>query len=184
MPRSRIILLVFAVVASAVLLAAGRSSRPTIRFTAETPRDLRAVASHTWDRFTDAFAGRFSCLGAVTVGVAWRLPDRARYEPGAALVLIRAPGTAANLEASLLHEFAHHAEHRCPIDPAFRRRFLRAAGLPGSTAWRGGEEWDQIPSERFSEAAVFSVLGEPPPHVLIPVGPEEVRVVEAWAAGG
>jgi hypothetical protein len=141
------------------------------------------VASHAWDRFVHVFAGRSSCLGPVTVGVAWRLPDRARYEPGAALVLVRAPGTAANLEASLLHEFAHHAEHRCPMDEGFRRRFVNAAGLPAGTAWRGGEEWDRIPSERFAEAAVFSVLGERPPHLLIPVGTDEVRAVEAWASG-
>lgn len=171
------------VVAATMVLAAARPSGPTIRFTEETPRDLRVVAARTWGRFTDAFAGRSSCLGAVTVGVAWRLADRARYEPGPALVLVRAPGTAANLESSLIHEFAHHAEHRCPMDEAFRRRFVRAAGLPAGTAWRGGEEWDRIPSERFAEAAVVVVLAEPPPHVLIPIAPEEVRAVEAWAAG-
>jgi hypothetical protein len=70
------------------------------------------------------------------------------------------------------------------MDAAFRGRFLNAAGLPAGTDWRGGEEWDRIPSERFAEAAVRYVLGEPPPHVLIPVGPEEVHAVEAWASGG
>jgi hypothetical protein len=100
------------------------------------------------------------------------------------LVLVRAPGTAGNLEASLLHEFAHHVEHRCPMDAAFRRRFVDAAGLPAGTPWRGGERWDRIPSERFAEAAVALVLGEPPPHVLIRVSTGELRAVEAWAAGG
>lgn len=172
-----------AVVAVATVLTAARPGRPTLRFTEETPSDLRVVAARAWARFTDAFAGRSSCLGAVTVGVAWGLADRAWYGPGAALVLVRAPGTAANLEASLLHEFAHHAEHRCPMDAAFHRRFLNAAGLPAGTAWRGGEDWDRIPAERFAEAAVVVVLGEPPPHVLILVDPEEVRAVEAWASG-
>jgi hypothetical protein len=153
-----------------------------IRFTEKTPTDLRVVATHAWDRFTERFAGRSDCLGDLTVGVAWRLPDRARYEPEEGLILIRAPGTAGNLEASLLHEFAHHAEHRCLLDDVFRRRFVDAAGLPTGTPWRGGGSWDRVPSERFAEATVFLVLGEPPPHVLIRVGPDEVRAVAAWAA--
>ena len=113
----------------------------------------------------------------------WQLPDRARYEPGPALVLIRAPGTAGNLEATLLHEFAHHAERRCAPSAAVRRRFVTAAGLPVGTAWFGGPAWERIPSERFAEAAVRYVLGEPPPHVLFTVDPDEVRAVAAWAAG-
>ena len=171
-----------AVVAAAVVASAG-PAEPGVRFTDETPDDLRTVATRAWDRFTTAFPGRTECLGEVTVGVAWHLEDRARYEPELALVLIRAPGTAGNLRASLLHEFAHHAEHRCPMT-AFRRRFLTAAGLPPGTAWRGGDEWDRIPSERFAEAAVHLVLGGPPPHVLIGVGADEVRAVAAWATGG
>lgn len=169
--------------ATTATLAAGTSS-PSVRFTDETPRDLRAVATREWRQFTTAFSGRSDCLGSVTVGVAWQLPDRARYEPEPALVLVRAPGTAANLGATLLHEFAHHVEHRCPMTAAFRRRFVDAAGLTAGTPWRGGGPWDRIPSERFAEAAVFLVLGEPPPHVLIRVRPGEVRAVAAWAAGG
>lgn len=183
MHRSRAVALVLAIVAATAALAAGESG-PALRFTDETPRDLRAVAAKTWRRFTTAFPRRSDCLGIVTLGVAWELPDRARYQPEVGLVLVRAPGTAANLGATLLHEFAHHAEHRCPVTTAFRRRFVDAAGLPAGTPWRGGSSWDRIPSERFAEAAVFLVLGEPPPHVLIRVGPDEVRAVAAWAAGG
>jgi hypothetical protein len=174
---------VAAVTAAAVVAAAGPGA-PALRFTDGTPRDLRAVAAQAWRRFAAAFPGHSDCLDAVTVGVAWALDDRARYEPGPALVLVRAPGTAGNLEASLLHEFAHHAEHRCSMDAAFRRRFVDAAGLPAGTPWRGGESWDRIPSERFAEAAVSLVLGEPPPHILIRVTPDEVRAVAAWAAAG
>jgi hypothetical protein len=181
--RPRTLVLVLAAVITAAIAASARPTEPGLRFTGETPRDLRAVATRAWGRFTDAFPGRSECLGDVTVGVAWQLGDRARYEPDAALVLIRAPGTAGNLEASLLHEFAHHAEHRCPMDAAFRRRFLTAGGLPAGTAWRGGDAWDRIPSERFAEAAVRYVLGEPPPHVSIPIDPEEIDAVATWAAG-
>jgi hypothetical protein len=182
--RSRIALVVLAAVAVVAVVASARPIEPAVRFTDETPRDLRAVSTRAWERFTGAFPGRMECLGDVTIGVAWQLPDRARYEPGLALVLIRAPGTAGNLEASLLHEFAHHAEHRCPLGAGFRRRFVAAAGLPADTAWFGGDAWDRIPSERFAEAAVRHVLGEPPPHVLIPIHREEIRAVAAWAAGG
>jgi hypothetical protein len=173
--------LIGAGVAIAALAAA--TSGPGLRFTDATPDDLRAVASDAWQRFGDevpACAGR---LGGLTVGVAWELPDRARYEPEQALVLIRAPGTAPNLQATLLHEFAHHAERRCPPSDAFRQRFTAAAGLPVGTPWRGRASWDRIPSERFAEAVTTFVLGHPPPHVMVHLRPGELREVAAWAHG-
>ena len=183
MRRSRIALVVLVAVAAVAVVASARPIEPTVRFTDETPRDLREVTTRAWERFTEAVPGLRECLGHVTVGVAWQLSDRARYEPEPRLVLIRAPGTAGNLEATLLHEFAHHAEHRCPPGAAFRRRFLTAAGLPAGTAWFGGDVWERVPSERFAEAAVRYVLAEPPPHILITVDPDEVRAVAVWAAG-
>ncbi|MGH2640210.1 MAG: hypothetical protein ACRDGO_00765 [Actinomycetota bacterium] len=174
--------IVIAAVAVVVAVAAATSG-PGLRFTDGTPDDLRNVASKAWVRFVDAVPACAGRLDGLTVGVAWELTDRARYEPESALVLIRAPGTAGNLEATLLHEFAHHAEHRCPPSSAFRHRFVTAAGLPAGTAWFGGDAWERIPSERFAEAAVRHVLGEPPPHVLVSVDPDEVRAVAAWAAG-
>ena len=129
--------------------------------------------------------GAFDCSlrKSRTVPGGWML-GVARYEPDRALVLIRAPGTAVNLESSLLHEYAHHVERRCPTDTAFRRRYVAAAELPAGTAWSGGGRWDRIPSERFAEAAVIRVLGQQPPHVLIHVHPAEVALVDAWAGGG
>jgi hypothetical protein len=100
-------------------------------------------------------------------------------------VLVRAPSTAANLEATLLHEFAHHAEHRCAPSDAFRQRFTAAGGLPPGTAWRSGATpWDRIPSERFAEAMMTYILGHPPSHVLVHLRPDERRAVAAWAQGG
>jgi hypothetical protein len=154
-----------------------------LRFTDETPKDLRAVASDAWRRFTDAVPACADRLGGLTIGVAWQLSDRARYEPEQALVLIRAPGTPANLEATLLHEFAHHAERRCAPSPAFRRRFTAAAGLPLGTPWRGSAPWDRIPSERFAEAVMTYVLGHPPSHFLVHLRPDELRAIAAWAHG-
>ena len=172
-------------VALAALVALGAATaRSGLRFTDETPDDLREVASDTWQRFTHALPACADRLGALTVGVAWQLSDRARYEPDRALVLIRAPGTAPNLEATFLHEFAHHADRRCAPSPAFRRRFAAAAGLPAGTPWRGTAPWERIPSERFAEAVTAYVLGHPPPHVLVHLHPGELRAVAAWAHGG
>jgi hypothetical protein len=181
--RARVIAVVVASVLI-VALVAWQGSRPALRFTSATPDDLRAVATGAWHRFRDAFPARTECLDGVTVGVAWELRDRARYEPERTLVLVRAPGTAANLEASLLHELAHHVEHVCPPDEAFRQRYIRAAGLPTGTPWFGGARWDRTPSERFAEAAVVHVLGERPPHVLIHVRAAEVRLLAGWAGEG
>ena len=171
--------------AVATIVAIGAATAgPGLRFTDGTPDDLRAVASGTWQRFADAIPACEGRLDGLTVGVAWELPDRARYEPAQALVLIRAPGTAANLEATLLHEFAHHAERRCDPGPAFRRRFTAAAGLPSGTPWRGSAAWDRTPSERFAEAVMTYVLGHRPPHVLVHLRPGELRAVAEWARGG
>jgi len=178
-------------VAVAILIAAGTviaavaaTSGSGLRFTDETPDDLRLVAAAAWERFSKAIPACAGRLDGLTVGVAWELPDRARYEPPEALVLVRAPGTAANLEATLLHEFTHHAERRCGPSPALRRRFTAGAGLPQGTPWRSGAAWDRIPSERFAEATTTYVLGHPPPHVLLHLHPDELRVVAAWAQGG
>lgn len=169
--------------ASAVIAAAAATAGSGLRFSAETPDDLRGVASETWQRFADAVPACAGRMDGLTVGVAWELSDRARYEPEQALVLVRAPGTAGNLEATLLHEFAHHAERRCGPSPAIRHRFTAAAGLPQGTLWQGGAAWDRIPSERFAETVMTYVLGHPPPHVLVHVRPGELRAVAAWAQG-
>ena len=170
-------------VALAIAVGAGATAGSGLRFTDATPQDLRTVASDAWQRFAEAVPACAGRLGELTVGVAWDLPDRARYEPQQSLVLVLAPGTAPNLEATLLHEFAHHAERRCPPSDAFRRRFTAAAGLPPGTPWRGSAPWDRTPSERFAEAVMTYVLGRPPSHVLAHLRPGELRAVAAWAHG-
>ena len=172
------------IAAGSVIAAVAATSGSGLRFTDATPDDLRGVASQAWQRFADSVPACAGRMDGLTVGVAWELPDRARYEPDPALVLVRAPGTAANLEATLLHEFTHHAERRCGPSLVLRRRFTAAAGLPPGTPWRSDAEWDRIPSERFAEATMTYVLGHPPPHVLVHLHPEELRAVAAWAHGG
>jgi len=167
-----------------VVAVAAATSGSGLRFTDGTPDDLRAVAAKAWQRFNDAVPACAGRLDGLTVGVAWELPDRARFEPERELVLVRAPGTAPNLEATLLHEFAHHAERRCPPGPAFQRRFTAEAGLPLGTPWRDGATWERIPSERFAEAVMTHVLGHPPSHFLVHLHQGELRAVAAWARGG
>jgi hypothetical protein len=170
--------------AGAAMVAIGAATAGSgLRFTDGTPDDMRAVASGAWQRFRDAVPACAGHMDGLTVGVAWELSDRARYEPQQALVLVRAPGTAGNLEATLIHEFAHHAERRCGPSPAIRRRFTAAAGLPQGTPWQGGAAWDRIPSERFAEAVTTYALGHPPPHILVHLRPGELRAVAAWAHG-
>lgn len=171
--------------AVAAMVALGAATAGSgLRFTDDTPDDLRTVASDAWQRFGDAVPACTGRLGGLTVGVAWELPDRARYEPERVLVLVRAPGTAPNLEATLLHEFAHHAERRCPPSHTFRKRFRAAAGLPPGTPWGGSAPWDRTPSERFAEAVMTYILGHRPSHVLVHLRPAEIRAVAAWARGG
>jgi hypothetical protein len=182
--RKAIAVAVVVIAMLAILTLAVAKPGTGVRFTDETPDDLRAVTWEAWQHFADAVPACAGRMDGLTVGVAWELQDRARYEPEQSLVLVRAPGTAGNLEATLLHEFAHHAERRCAPTPALRRWFIAAAGLPEGTPWQGGAAWDRIPSERFAEAVMTYVLGHPPPHVLLHLHPGELRVVAAWAQRG
>ena len=96
---------------------------------------------------------------------------------------VRVPGTAPNLTASLVHEFAHHLEFTCGAHRRLRRSFLEAAELPPSTAWFGPARYEDVPSERFAEAVVTLVLGGPS-GIGVHVGSDAVQVVRAWAAAG
>jgi hypothetical protein len=157
-------------------------TRPQIAFVEGVPADLQALSASTWDRFTDAFAARWSCLPDVTVAAAWRLADRATYDPHRRLVTIRIPGTAPNLRATLVHEFAHHIEFTCPEQRRLRARFLAAQGLPPGTPWFGGATWERIPSEQFAEATVQAVVGRPSlPRVL--VSSEALSMIREWGRG-
>lgn len=157
-------------------------SDPQISFSNEVPADFREVATDAWTRFTTAFETRRDCLEPIRVGVAWEMDDRARYEPRTRLVVVRVPGTAPNLTASLVHEFAHHLEFTCDGQRPLRPRFLRAAELPQGSEWFRSDRYEDVPSERFAEAVVTVVLGRPS-RIGVPVPAASVRVVRAWAGG-
>ncbi|MGH2555188.1 MAG: hypothetical protein ACRDHO_05670 [Actinomycetota bacterium] len=157
--------------------------RPKIHFAEEVPDDLRALASSTWDRFLQGLPARSGCLVDVTLRGAWRFGTRAAYDPGRHLVTVRIPGTAPNLRATMVHEFAHHLEFTCPAQRRLRPRFLAAQGLPPTTSWRRGQAWAQIPSEQFAEAMVRVVLGAQPGGLVV-IRPEALRAIRDWGRGG
>jgi hypothetical protein len=138
------------------------------------------VARNAWTGFTTTFEARRECLAPVNVQVAWELGDRARYEPRARVVIVRVPGTAPNLTATLVHEFAHHLEFTCEGQRLLRPRFLRAAELPQGSAWFRAARYEDVPSERFAEAVVKVVLGRSS-GIGVPVAPDAVDVVRDWA---
>jgi len=150
--------------------------------TGASPADLRALIVETWDRFVEAFPTRRSCLAPVTVRGAWELDDRASYDPTRRLVTVRIPGTAPNLSASLVHEFAHHMEFTCPRQRDVRLAFLAAQELPPSTSWFEGASWESTPSEQFAEAVVQMVLGRPA-HPAVFIRPRSVAILRAWGRG-
>ena len=157
------------------------SPDPQISFSDDVPPDFREVATGAWTRFATAFEARTDCLEPIHVEVAWELEDRARYEPQTRVVVVRVPGTAPNLTASLVHEFAHHLEFTCDGQRLLRPRFLRAAELPEGSAWFRSARYEDVPSERFAEAVVWVVLGRSS-GIGVPVSRGSVRVVRAWAS--
>ena len=156
--------------------------RAALAFAGAAPGDLRALATATWQRFLAAFPARVGCIRDVTVAGAWQFPTRARYDPRRRLVTIRIPGTAPNLRATLVHEFAHHVEFTCPAQRDLRPRFREAQRLPQRTPWFRGETWAEIPSEQFAEATVQVVLGRSPAPLLL-VRPKALNVIRGWANG-
>jgi hypothetical protein len=165
-----------------VVCSTAATSDPQISFSRDVPAGFRDVATTAWTRFTTTFEARKDCLAPVSIEIAWALDDRAQYEPRTRVVVVRVPGTAPNLTASLVHEFAHHLEFTCADQRWLRPRFLRAAELPQDSAWFGSARYENVPSERFAEAVVAVVLGRSS-GIGVSVAPGSVQVVRAWARG-
>ncbi len=178
--------MVLASVALAVLLALPGASRPDAASPAlvlaeGVPRDVGDLAWATWIRFVDAFPARRSCLDPVTVAAAPKLDDRATYDPDRRLVTVRIPATAPALEASFVHEFAHHLEFTCADHETLRPSFLGAQGHSQDDSWFGGATWEETPSEQFAEATSSLVLGRRHSHFPIAIADRAVAVIRAWA---
>jgi hypothetical protein len=176
-------------IAATVLLALGAAAdgaptpRPAIHFADGVPDDVRQLATATWDRFLRAFPARSGCLPDVTLAGAWTFRTRARYDPDRRLVVLRIPGTAPNLSASMVHEFAHHLEFTCPAQRRLRPVFLAAQGLAADTPWRRGATWAAIPAEQYAQAVIRVVLG-PQPNPLVAISPAALRAIREWGRGG
>jgi hypothetical protein len=154
---------------------------PEITFAPDVPDDFRAVATDAWARFGAFLGDRRACMEPIRIEVAWGLRDRARYEPDGAVITVRVPGTAPNLTASLVHEFAHHLEFTCAAQLGLRPRFLEAAGLPHDASWFVAPRYEDLPSERFAEAVVVLVLGGSS-GIGVRIDRATVDVVRRWAA--
>jgi hypothetical protein len=174
------VLLVAATTAAAV--QGGRDGG--LEFRGDVPGDVRALAAATWTRFGSAFPGHRDCLRPMAFEARWRLDDRGEYEPGDHAVVLRIPGTAPNLSATMVHEFAHHLEFTCPAQRELRPAFLAAQGFATGTPWFGGPSWERTPSEQFAEAAVLFVLGERAAHSPVVVTPGALAAIRSWAKGG
>jgi hypothetical protein len=163
------------------LTPAGRE--PALILSSGTPQDLQRVVRATWGRFARAFPARTACFEPVTVTGAWELGDRATYDPGEREVTVRIPGTAPNLAATLVHEFAHHLEFTCPTQQSIRMSFIAAQKLPRGSAWFEGSTWEQTPSENFAETVVEYVLERRPAHARLVISADALVVVGDWARG-
>jgi hypothetical protein len=184
----RSVAFVLALCATATLVGgpvrAGRDPvGPVLIVADDVPNDVRALALDTWDVFLTAFPARRACIPPVTLSHAWEFADRAAYDPDERAVVLRVPGTAPNLRASLVHEFAHHLESTCDAHASLRRPFLVATGSAPDSSWFGGREWDRVPSERYAEAVTVYVLDERPSHLRVSVPREALDEIEHWAVG-
>jgi hypothetical protein len=177
----------FAVVVSGLVpLAASDSGavprrEPALTLTANMPDDFKQLAASTWRRFVRAFPARAACLDPVTVDSAWEFRDRAAYDAEHRVVTVRIPGTAPNLEASLVHEFAHHLDLTCGPHGRMRKSFLSAQGVSRGAPWWEGPTWEETPSEQWAEAVTEFVLGRRPGHTRSATTPAALAIIRAWA---
>ena len=172
-----------AMAAGVALLAISRDSPPALRFDISVPSDLANLATETWQDLLAAHEARHDCIAPVVLSAAWELNDRAEYHPGSATVVIRVPGTAPNLRAGLIHEFAHHVEFTCPEHKELRAAFLAAQGLAAATDWFDGDTWETTPSEQYAEATVEVILGRRAHHGGISISDEAADIVRRWGSG-
>lgn len=150
----------------------------------DIPADLAKVVSEALASVEEALPAHHGCLDGVVVTHAWELDDRAAYRPETGTVVLRVPGTAPNLEFSLVHEIAHHLEFACPAQAELRPAFLIAMGHAPETSWFEGDTWETTPSEQFATALAEYVTGRPEPLRPVALTDEARRRVEEWAATG
>jgi len=143
--------------------------------------DLALLAQATYARFIGAAPAVADCMGTLRLEADPELDDLARYDQASGVMYVRVPATAPSLEASLVHEFAHHLEVACDSHRSLRSGFVTAQGYAADTAWFGDVAWEERPSEQFAEAVVQVVLGRRSRNQLrLRLTPEAVHLVEGW----
>jgi hypothetical protein len=165
-----------------LLAACGAApATPALAFGENTPDDLRALASETYQTVVEAFPARKDCLGRLVLSGAWELDDRATYVPDRGEITVRIPATARQLEVSIVHEVAHHLEFSCPAQAGIRPAFLNAQGFDPSDDWFEGASWETTPSEQWATAVVIHVLGRPDERARVTIDARTLDVVRDWA---
>jgi hypothetical protein len=130
---------------------------PVVRFTQSIPVDVEAETRAAVAEFVAVFEARRDCAGTAGVELVRDVEGGdARYLDEDAAIEIEIPTTPERFRESLVHELAHHVEHRCPDFEQLRRAWTEHTG----TAWSGQERWDERPSEHWAEVVVEMVLGE------------------------
>ena len=171
----------------AAVLAAGcggdGADAPKLRFAENTPGDLREFATATWSRFDAAFSAHRNCTPPVELAGDWDFDSRGIYEPDARKVIVGIPGTAAQLESALIHEFAHHVEFNCEEHLDLRPGFLDAQGFPEDAPWARGTSWQTTPSEHWAEAAIEVVRGHRLYQRNVAITLEARELIAAWGQG-
>ena len=144
--------------------------------------DLHQLANNTWQQFLLTFDARTGCFGDVTLRTSKEISERAMYDPSTAIVTVKVPASPGVLQGALVHEWAHHVEHQCADHVEMRSAFLAAQKLPPDSSWSSGDDWADIPSEQYAEAAILFVLGERTVPTEIRVSAEAVQVLRAWTS--
>jgi len=150
----------------------------------DMPEDLVAVVDSSLAKVDGALTPHLGCLDGLVVSHAWELEDRAEYRSTDRQVVLRVPGTAPDLEFSLVHEIAHHLEFVCPSQLELRPAFLAAQGLAADTAWFEGDSWEATPSEMFATAVAEYVTGRSEENRPIALSQETKSLVAEWALTG
>lgn len=148
----------------------------------ELPDDVKAEVAETWDAFVDVFGPRRRCFSDVSLLLVREVEDGdARYVVDGAVIEIQIPTSPRRFRESLVHELAHHVEYTCASFGVLRAGFAGTLGVPVDQ-WFSGEDWEDVPSEKYAEAVVEVVNSERVRHVRsMPLEPELLGVVRSWA---
>jgi hypothetical protein len=170
-----------ATVVAVIVWPADPRREPVVTFLQPIPDDVETEARSAVAAFTDRFASRRECVGGADVVLVDEVSDGdARYLAADGVIEIEIPTSPRRFRDSLVHELAHHVEHRCPDFDLLRDEVLT---LTGADAWTGQPRWADRPSELWAESVVEVVLGERVRFGrAVPLDPALVDAVRTWAA--